>query len=75
MDFDTAIFNDMELFDAIAEVEKGNMMYLPEVCKKVLGDRKADFYDRLRDEHGRVPVDKVQAQLIEIMDQVNGKNT
>lgn len=75
MDFDTAIFNDMELFDAIAEVEKENMMYLPEVCKKILGDRKADLYDRLRDERGRVPVDKVQAQLIEIMDQVNGKNT
>ncbi|MBR2759640.1 MAG: hypothetical protein IKD66_00580 [Solobacterium sp.] len=75
MEFDTSVFNDMELFDAISEVEKGNMMLLPEVCKKILGDRKAELYGLLRDENGRVPVDKVQAQLIEIIEQANGKNS
>jgi hypothetical protein len=75
MDFDTSTFNDMELFEAISEIEKGNMMLLPEVCKKILGDRKTELYGLLRDENGRVPVDKVQAQLIEIIEQANGKNS
>jgi len=75
MDADPNIFNDMELFDAIADVEKGHMIRLPDVVDKIAGPGKKDLYDLLRNEDGRVPVDKVQEQILEIINQVKGKNT
>ena len=75
IDVDEAMFNDMELFDSIAEVEKGHMLYLPEVAKKILGDKKDELYDLLRTESGRVPVDEVSNQILEIIQQAGGKNS
>lgn len=75
MDVDTATFNDMELFDAIAEVEKGHMIALPEVVERIVGSSKKALYDCLRGEDGRVPVDQVNAQILEIVNQAKGKNS
>ena len=75
MDVDEAMFNDMELFESISEVEKGHMLYLPDVATKILGDRKSDLYDLLRNDSGRVPVDEVTNQTLEIIKQAGGKNS
>ena len=75
MDIDSGIFNDMELFDLISELEKGHMIALPEIVEKIVGAYKKTLYDLLRDDNGRVPVDKVQAQMLEIIEQAKGKNS
>lgn len=75
MDIDELMFNDMELFDCVAEVEKGHMLSLSEVVTRVVGDKRAEFYDSLRKEDGRVPVDDVMNQVMEIIQQAGGKNS
>lgn len=75
MDVDESMFNDMELFECVAEVEKGHMLSLPEVVKRVTGDKKKEFYDSLRNEEGRVPVDDVMNEILDIIRQAGGKNS
>ena len=61
------VFDDMELLEALADVDKGNSAALPDVIVRVLGeDQKKKLYDHLRDQNGRVPVSKVGAELAEI---------
>lgn len=74
-EIDDQALNDMELLETISEVDE-NIMALPKVIGKVLGARqKAAFYDFYRDESGRVPVDKVSAAFVEIMNgSKQGKN-
>lgn len=58
--------NDMELLEALVELQEGDGTALVPIVKKVLGDQKAALYDHLRTADGRVPVDKVSAEIIEI---------
>lgn len=58
--------NDMELLEALAELDGGNALALLPVCRKVLGEQKKALYDFLRTEDGRVPVDKVTAEIFDI---------
>lgn len=60
------VLDDMELLEALVDVDKGNSAALPDVIVRVLGeDQKKKLYDHLR-ENGRVPVSKVGAELAEI---------
>lgn len=61
------LLNDMELLDAIAEMED-NPLNLSKVVRKVLGEsqRKA-LYDHVRDESGKVTVDAVSEEFVEIL--------
>lgn len=56
---DESALNDMELFEALVEVDKGNTLALSSVCNRILGAQKAALYDHLRNEDGRVPMDAV----------------
>ena len=69
------VLNDMELMEALAEVDT-NPLHLPKVIRAVLGDaQKAAFYDHYRNENGKVPVDVVSAAFVEILSTNNqGKN-
>lgn len=72
---DAELLNDMELLDAISDMEN-NFLNLSKVVRKVLGEeqRKA-LYDHVRDESGRVPVDAVSAEFVEILSGTQqGKN-
>ena len=64
---DDAVLNNMELVDALAEMQEENPLQISAVCRLVLGkaQRKA-LYDHLRTEDGRVPADQVSAALNEI---------
>ncbi len=74
-DVDEKRFNNMELLDAIVELEKGNTLVLSRLADLVLGDDKQRLYDAVRDEDGIVPIDLASAQINEIMLQVGGKNS
>lgn len=75
IDVEESTFEDMELFDAVADMEKGRVLALSEVTGKILGDRKAALYDFLRDENGRVPIQAVSDAVVEIFQKGASKNS
>ncbi|MCD8200735.1 MAG: hypothetical protein LUD47_01500 [Clostridia bacterium] len=60
--------DNMELIDALADLDSGNTLAISQVCKLLLGDstRKA-LYDHVRTEDGRVPTEDVERELTEII--------
>ena len=58
------ILNDMELVDALAEMQGGDPLGMSTVAKKVFGDVRKEVYDSVRSEDGRVHVDVFTAELI-----------
>lgn len=72
---DENILDDMELFDAVAELQDGNGMLLPKIVGKVFGEQKKTVYDHCRTEDGRVPVQAVSEIVSEVFDALNGKNS
>ena len=72
---DAEMLNDMELLDAISDMEN-DFLNLSKVVRKVLGeDQRKALYEHVRDEHGRVPVDAVSAEFVEILSGTQqGKN-
>lgn len=67
-DIDPDVLNNMELVDDLAEVQAGNALAISRVCLKILGkDNRARLYDHVRNKAGRVPPDKVDAELGEIL--------
>ena len=79
IDVDPSIFDDMELFDAVVDADSGNpervMNGLTTVVSKILGSRKKELYDLLRDENGRVPLESIKVQIREIMTLAAPKNS
>ena len=70
------IANDMELFEALCDLDNGDATAVVPVCRKVLGDQKKALYEHLRGESGRVPIDKVAEELADILAAVkNGKKS
>ena len=61
------IGNDMELFEALCDLDDGKMAAAVTVCRKILGDHKKALYDHLRGKDGRVPVDKVAEEIADIL--------
>lgn len=50
--------DNMELIDALAELEDGNDLAVSKVCRLLFGsEERKRIYDHLRDENGRVPVE------------------
>lgn len=75
LDVDETVFEDMELFDLIADLQKGQSLALSDVTAKILGDNKAALYDHLRDEKGRVPITAVSDAVVEIFQKGASKNS
>lgn len=69
--------DDMELVDKIAEADAGNPLAVSAVIGKVLGkEQKVKLYNHLRNEDGRVPIEKVGEEIVEIITSLGseGKN-
>lgn len=67
-EIDKGVLDNMELVDALAEMNSGDPLAFPVVCKLVLGkETRAKLYDHLRKEDGRVPTEDVDRELSEIM--------
>lgn len=67
---------DMELLDLLADLDD-NPALVGKVLTRLLGkEQKKALYDSVRDDNGRVPIDKVTQALIDIFNSVqNGKNS
>lgn len=75
IDIDENLFDDMELFDAVVELDHGNRTALSVVAEKILRDKKAELYDFLRTEDGRVPIQAVSDVVVEIFREGASKNS
>ncbi len=73
-DIDDSCIDDMELFEAVADLQSGNAMAIPIVVKKVGGAYKQALYDHCRLPDGRVPVQAVSNEIGEIFNALNAKN-
>lgn len=63
--------NDYELVEVLAEVDT-NPLLLPKLVDKLLGkEQKKKLLDHLRTEDGKVPIDAVSAEIMDIFQ--NGK--
>lgn len=59
-------FNNMELIDAIAEMEKDeDYLAISRVATLIFGKNKKALYDSIREEDGRVPVEKISLAIKE----------
>lgn len=74
-ELDETVFNDMELFDALTGLDRGDMTALPTVVGKIMGKSKKALYDHLRSENGIVPVDRVTVEIRDIILALGGKNS
>ena len=72
-EIDPDALNDMELFDCIMKLQKGDMMQLPEIFGKLLYE---EDYERLKDhcrtESGRVPIERISEELNNIFTEMSG---
>ena len=60
--------DDMELLDALTELDSGKLDAVSPVCLHLLGkQQRAALYDHSRDERGRVRVSAVSNELGEIL--------
>lgn len=59
--------NDMELLEALTEVDRGEHGSFPIVIKRLLGDeQKKKLYDHCRDDSGRVPITSIAQEVADI---------
>ena len=66
-EFDERVLDDIEILDAISEMDE-NPMVFPKLVKKILGEeQKKAFYDAYRNEDGRVPVEELVLAFGEIL--------
>lgn len=67
-EIDPTVLDNMELVDALAEVQGDNPLAYSKVSRLVLGkETRAKLYDHLRTGDGRVPTADVDRELSEIM--------
>lgn len=70
------VVNDMELFEALCDLDDGDATAVVPVVRRVLGNQKKALYDHLRTDGGRVPVDKVAEEIADILSAVkDGKKS
>lgn len=62
--------NNMELMDALADVDDGNTLAISKVCTLLLGqDEKKKLYDFFKKD-GIVPIDKITESILEILNSI-----
>ncbi len=68
---DENAINDMEIIDAFVTIQDGDPMPYTIIVRKLFGaeERKA-LYDHVRDEKGRVPIEKVALEINDIFEQI-----
>ena len=73
-DIDDVCIDDMELFEAVVDVQGGDATAIPTVVRKLGGIHKQALYDHCRLPDGRVPVEAVAEEIGEIFKALNAKN-
>ena len=78
LDVNESALDNMELFDALAEMTEGNALALSNVVKLMLGnENRKKLYDYIRLEDGTVPIGQIDKCVTEIMNLLGdkGKNS
>ena len=71
LQIDPDIRDDVELFEALCDLDDKNYLALARIVKRLLGDeQKSALYDWLRGENGRVRLTDVSAAIAEIFAQL-----
>lgn len=73
-DIDDSCIDDMELFEAVVDLQAGETMAIPVIIRKVGGIHKRALYNHCRLPDGRVPVQAVSEEIAEIFVALNAKN-
>lgn len=75
-DVDVQALDDWEVLDQLSEMSDGNMLFAPKFVKKILGKEQGKaLIEHCRDENGRVPTEKVIAEIFDIFGRIKeGKN-
>ena len=73
---DEAVANDMELFEALCDLDNGDATAVVPVCRIILGKQKKALYDHLRRDNGTVPIEDVSDAIMEVIEALgdDGKN-
>ncbi len=61
------VFDDFELLESLAEIQRGDILGLPTVFRAVAGDKAQELLDALRGENGRVTATAATEVLVQIM--------
>ena len=64
---DPTVFDDFELLESLAEIQRGDILSLPTVFRAVVGDQAQALLDAVRDERGRVTATAATEMLLQIM--------
>lgn len=70
---DPTIFDDFELLESLAEIQRGDILALPTVFRAVAGDQAQELLDAVRDERGRVTATAATEMLVQIMNELAPK--
>lgn len=68
--------DDMDLVEALAEVDSGSKLAITKVLSLLFGeDQKKALYEHLREKYGRVPISAVESELMDVIkNSKDGKN-
>jgi hypothetical protein len=68
-------FNDLEVLEALNELENGNALVLPQLIKKIVGNENyTRILSVLKDEKGRVPIESVADLFIKLSEKLAPKH-
>ena len=70
---DPAVFDDFELLESLAEIQRGDVLALPAVFRAVAGDKAQALLDAIRGENGRVTATAATEMLVQIMSELAPK--
>lgn len=70
---DPTVFDDFELLESLAEIQRGDVLALPAVFRAVAGDKAQALLDAVRDERGRVTATAATEVLVQIMSELAPK--
>lgn len=70
---DPTIFDDFELLESLAEIQRGDILALPTVFRAVAGDQAQALLDAIRGENGRVTATAATEMLVQIMSELAPK--
>jgi hypothetical protein len=70
---DPTVFDDFELLESLAEIQRGDILALPTVFRAVVSDQAQVLLDAVRDERGRVTATAATEMLVQIMSELAPK--
>lgn len=65
---DNDAMNDMELLEDLGKLDSGDVLIIPRILERILGEDKSALYDHVRTESGRVPIDALVTELKSIFE-------